>query len=96
MGSPINALSRRDFLKLASYGVLGLALPDFSPKSLVQPFDTDLQGRVTEKSLWTYNEPSAQSKRVEIYWRDLVIPLSGAAISEDEEAYNRVWYEVEN
>jgi lipoprotein-anchoring transpeptidase ErfK/SrfK len=90
----INALSRRDFLKLASYGILGLALPDFSPNFLVQPFDTNLQGRVTEKSLWMYDEPSSQSKRVEIYWRDLVIPISGAAISEDEEAYNRVWYEV--
>ncbi len=90
----INALSRRDFLKLASYGILGLALPDFSPNFLVQPFDTNLQGRVTEKSLWMYDEPSSQSKRVEIYWRDLVIPISGAAISEDEDAYNRVWYEV--
>jgi lipoprotein-anchoring transpeptidase ErfK/SrfK len=90
----INALSRRDFLKLTSYGILGLALPDFSQNFLVQPFDTNLQGRVTEKSLWMYDEPSSQSKRVEIYWRDLVIPISGAAISEDEEAYNRVWYEV--
>jgi lipoprotein-anchoring transpeptidase ErfK/SrfK len=94
MGSPINALSRRDFLKLASYGILGLALPDFSPNSLVQPFDTNLEGRVTEKSLWMYDEPSSKSKRVEMYWRDLVIPISGAAISEDEEAYNRVWYAV--
>ena len=94
MGSLINAFSRRDFLKLASYGILGLTLPDFSTNSLVRPFDTNMEGRVTEKSLWMHDEPSAQSKRVEIYWRDLVIPISGAAISEDEEAYNRVWYEV--
>ena len=42
-----------------------------------------------------YDEPSLQSKRVEMFWRDLIVPLTGAAISEDEEAYNRVWYEVD-
>ena len=95
MQPPISALSRRDFLKLAGYGILGLSLPDFSQSTISQTFDIDLQGRVTEKSLWMYAEPSAKSDRIEMYWRDLVIPLTGAAISEDEEAYNRVWYEVE-
>jgi lipoprotein-anchoring transpeptidase ErfK/SrfK len=50
---------------------------------------------VTDKVLWSYDAPSEQANRVEMYWRDLVVPLSGAAISENEEAYNRVWYEVE-
>ena len=95
MDTPFSALSRRDFLKLAGYGALGLALPDF-PQSLFQKtFDADLQGRITEKSLWMYEEPSAKSNRVEMYWRDLIVPLTGAAISEDEEAYNRVWYDVD-
>ena len=95
METPISALSRRDFLKLAGYGMLGLSLPDFSSSSLTQPFYSDLQGRVIEKSLWLHAEPSMQANRVELYWRDLVIPLTGAAISEDDEAYNRVWYEVD-
>ena len=96
MQSPISTLSRRDFLKLAGYGMLGLSLPDFSQRIFSQPFYSDLQGRVIEKSLWMYVEPSLQSKRVEMYWRDLVIPITGAAISDDEEAYNRVWYEVDD
>ena len=96
MQTPLSAISRRDFLKLAGYGMLGLSLPVFSQNVSVQTFDTELQGRVTEKSLWMYNEPSTKSERVEMYWRDLIVPLTGAAISEDEDAYNRVWYEVED
>lgn len=95
METPINALSRRDFLKLAGYGMLGLSLPDFSRSNFSQTFYSDLQGRVIAKSLWMYDEPSPQSKRIEMYWRDLVVPLTGAAISDDKEAHNRVWYEVD-
>lgn len=94
MGSPLNALSRRDFLKLAGYGLLGLSLPDF-PHTVNQNYYSNLQGRVIEKSLWMYDEPSFQAKRIEMFWKDLVIPLTGAAISEDENAHNRVWYEVD-
>ena len=95
MEMPIGAFSRRDFLKLAGYGMLGLLLPDFPRSHLKQAYYSDLQGRVTEGSLWMYDAPSLKSNRVEMYWRDLVIPLTGAAISADEEAYNRVWYEVD-
>ena len=95
MEMPIGTFSRRDFLKLTGYGMLGLLLPDF-PRLLSLPtFDSDLQGRITDKFLWSYDAPSEHANRVEMYWRDLIIPLSGAAISENEEAYNRVWYEVD-
>ena len=94
MKTPLGGLSRRDFLKLAGCGLLGTLLPDLSRSLSLPAFDSDLQGRITEKSLWMYDAPSAQANRVEMYWRDLVIPLTGAAISEDESAYNRVWYEV--
>lgn len=86
-------LSRRDFLKLAGYGALGLFLPDFS--SSRQFVELGLQGRVTDKSAWLYSEPTPQSNKVELVWRDLVFPISGAVLSEDETAYNRLWYEVE-
>jgi len=95
METPISSLTRRDFLKLAGYGMLGLSLPGFPRSLLTQPFYSDLKGRVIEKSLWMYDGPSTQANRVEMYWRDLIIPLTGAAISEDDEAYNRVWYEVD-
>jgi lipoprotein-anchoring transpeptidase ErfK/SrfK len=95
MESPLSTLSRRDFLKLAGYGMLGLSLPNFPRRLSTQIFDPDLQGRVIEGSLWMYDEPSSDSKRVELYWHDLIVPLSGAAISADEDAYNRVWYQVD-
>jgi len=95
MDMPIGEFSRRDFLKLAGYGMLGLLLPDLPRSHITQTYYSDLQGRVTEGSLWMYDAPSPESNRVEMYWRDLVIPLTGAAISEDEAAYNRVWYEVD-
>ena len=95
MQAPISSLSRRDFLKLAGYGMLGVSLPDLPRSLFTQTYYSNLQGRVIEKSLWMYDEPSTQANRVEMYWRDLIIPLTGAAISENEEAYNRVWYEVD-
>lgn len=95
MDTPISAFTRRDFLKLAGYGLLGLSIPDFSHNLFKRSFEADLQGRITEKLLWMYDEPSSKSNRVEMYWRDLILPLSGAALSDDAEAYNRIWYEVD-
>jgi lipoprotein-anchoring transpeptidase ErfK/SrfK len=31
-----------------------------------------------------------------LYWRDLVIPIINSTTSDDEKAYNRVWYEIED
>jgi len=95
MMSGISTLSRRDFLKLFAYGMLGLSLPDFPHSLFTQTFYQNLQGRVIDKSLWMYDEPSQDSNRLEMFWRDLLVPLTSAAISEDENAYNRVWYEVD-
>lgn len=96
MEPPNSAFSRRDFLKLAGYSLLGLSVPEFFPANFNQIFEAGLQGRITEKSLWMYDEPTARSNRVEMFWRDLVVPLNGAALSDDTEAYNRIWYEVED
>lgn len=95
MEPALSAFSRRDFLKLAGYGLLGFSFPDFSHNFIERSFEADFQGRITEKLLWMYDEPTAKSNRVEMYWRDLILPLSGAAISDDAEAYNRIWYEVD-
>jgi len=94
MNAPFNMLSRRDFLKLAGCGLLGLATPDLSP--FLQNPDTKLQGRITDNTLWSHDEPSQDARRIEMYWRDLVIPITGAVISEDEKAHNRIWYEVQD
>ena len=87
-------ISRREFLKLSGYGLMGMFLPDLSffPQSDI--FDT-LQGRVIDRILWSYEEPDRKSKRKKLYWHDLTPRITNTAVGDDETAYNRVWYEVE-
>ena len=88
-------VSRRDFLKLSGYGMLGVFLPGL-PRFFSQHNDIITQGRIIDNLLWSYEEPTKKSKRVKNYWHDLVGPITGTTVSEDEAAYNRVWYEVED
>jgi len=89
-----SVLSRRDFLKLSGYGLMGMFLPNLSLKPSNDIFDT-LLGRVIDRSLWSYEEPDRKSKRKKLYWHDLTLRITNSTISEDKTAYNRVWYEVE-
>ena len=87
-------ISRRDFLQLSGYGLMGVLLPSLSlnaPKSDV--FD-NLQGRVLDRILWAYDEPNKKSSKKKLYWHDLILQITNTEISDDEAAYNRVWYEV--
>ncbi len=86
-------ISRRDFLKLSGFGMVGMFLPEL-PHLLPQQNDIAL-GRVIDNALWSYEEPTKKSKRKKFYWHDLVVPITNTTVSEDETAYNRVWYEVE-
>jgi lipoprotein-anchoring transpeptidase ErfK/SrfK len=89
-------LSRRDFLKLGGMGLFGLFLPNF--QSLIDPtsesFLPNQQGRVTDSTINIHRSPSFDDQVMSIYWRDIVVPLTGVVISEDTSAYNRVWYQV--
>ena len=89
-------LSRRDFLKLSGYGLMGMLLPNLSSTLPGQDEFENLQGRVTDRILWSYDAPSSKSGRKKLYWHDLVIPITNTTVSDDEAAYNRVWYEVED
>ena len=89
-------LSRRDFLKLGGYGLIGMILPGASLTHL-QPDDfSNLQGRVIDRTVWSYDAPDFKSTRRKLYWHDLVIPISNLTISADESAHNRIWYELED
>ena len=87
-------ISRRDFLKLSGYGMLGMILPEL-PFHMQDAF-SDVQGRVIDNLVWSYEEPNKKSKRIKSYWHDLVVPITNTTVSEDETAYNRVWYQVED
>jgi len=88
-------LSRRDFLKLSGYGFMGIFLPDL-PSHLPQQDDfASLQGRIIDRTVWTFDEPNSKAKRTKLYWHDLVIPITNTTIGDDEAAYNRVWYQLD-
>ena len=88
-------LSRRDFLKLSGYGLMGMLCPKLPMKFLQQDDFDNLQGRVIDRTLWEYDEPDFKAKRLKLYWHDLILPITNTTIGEDESAYNRVWYQVE-
>ena len=94
MSQPI--FSRRDFLKLSSYGLMGIFLPDLTSEFLKQDEFANLQGRIIDRTVWTYDEPHPKAKRAKLYWHDLVVPITNTTIGEDESAYNRVWYQLED
>lgn len=88
-------LSRRDFLKLSGYGLMGIFLPDLSHFPLQDEF-TNLQGRIIDHTVWSYDEPNLKAKRAKLYWHDLVVPITNTTIGDDESAHNRVWYQLED
>src|SRR5215208_5407490 len=88
-------LSRRDFLRLSSYGLMGILFPKLPAQFLQQDDFDNLQGRVIDRTIWEYEEPDFKAKRLKLYWHDLILPITNTTISEDESAYNRVWYQVE-
>lgn len=89
-------LSRRDFLKLGGYGLLGMYLPGFALH--LPPADefANLQGRIIDRTVWSYEKPNPKAKRAKLYWHDLVVPITSTTVGEDEAAYNRIWYLLED
>jgi lipoprotein-anchoring transpeptidase ErfK/SrfK len=98
----LREITRRDFLKLASAGLLTSLLSklDFSPAfaeagaSRPAALLGDQQGRVTAATLNVYDAPSEKAGFVNSYWRDTVLPILGVALGDDETAHNRIWYQV--
>jgi len=88
--------SRRDFLKLSSYSLMGIFLPDLSSYLPREDDFENLQGRIIDRILWSYDAPNSKAKRTKLYWHDLVVPITNSTIGDDETAYNRIWYQLEN
>ena len=70
---------------------MGVSLPGFHFAS--DEF-SNLQARVINRTLWSYEAPDFASPRKKLYWHDLVIPIANTTVGIDESAYNRVWYET--
>ena len=75
---------------------MGIFLPDPSAHFPQADEFTNLQGRIIDRTVWTYNEPNAKAKRAKLYWHDLVVPIINTTIGDDGSAYNRIWYQLED
>ncbi len=75
---------------------MGVFLPELSSHFPQQDDFANLQGRMIDRTVWSYDEPNSKSKRAKLYWHDLVIPITNITVGDNESAYNRVWYQLEN
>lgn len=87
----MSRLSRRDFLKLSSLALGGVAFSPFSPGRF--DFDDSSVARVTTKSVSVYSEPDDESRIVGTWYRDELVHVYDEVVAERPE-YNPVWYRV--
>lgn len=89
--------TRRDFLKFSAAGLLGLLMADLRLDEVhagAPPLQK--QGRTTWSSLTVYDAPSFSANEVNLYGRDVVLPLTEELIVKGEHAYNHRWYRIGN
>ncbi len=75
---------------------MGLFLPGLSSYFPRDDEFTNLQGRIIDRTVWTYDKPNVKAKRAKLYWHDLAVPILNTTIGDDETAYNRIWYQLED
>ncbi|HZD58559.1 MAG TPA: L,D-transpeptidase [Anaerolineales bacterium] len=94
--SSINAnrdrdLSRRDFLKFGGVSLVGLMLP---PTRVFRELLPSQQGRVIDAKISVFDTPSFNGKELQVYWKDMVLPINEVTVGDEEPAYNRIWYQL--
>jgi len=100
LSSYLKSLSRREFLKLSATSLVGLFSLPFSqtalrPSKLSDPQESVLPyGRVTASKIDGFTKPSFSADLKQSYWQDLVLPITGVALGDEESGHNRVWYQV--
>ena len=89
---PRLSLTRREFLKLTGLTAAGmLAGPVFSARAQTHAY----QARVIPESIDLFDGPSFGAKKISNQWKDSILSITEATISQDEGAFNRVWYELD-
>jgi lipoprotein-anchoring transpeptidase ErfK/SrfK len=84
-------LSRRDFLKLSSMALGGMAFSPFAPDSF--DFDDSSVARITTDSVSVYSEADDESRITGTWYRDELVHIYDEVVAEMPE-YNPVWYRV--
>ena len=87
----MSKLSRRDFLKLSSLALGGMAFSPFRPDSI--NFDDSTIVRVATNSVSVYSGPSDENRITGTWYRDELVHVYDEVVAEEPE-YNPVWYRV--
>lgn len=87
--------SSRNLSRLLGHNIF-LNIPDsiFDDINKVEVLPPNQQGRVLDASINVYDIPSFNGTRVNNYWRDGILSISGVTIGKSEDSFNLVWYKV--
>jgi hypothetical protein len=88
-----NQLTRKDFLNLSGLGLVSLAGRQLQP---IKHIYAGQQGRVIYENISTYQQPSYESEKIRLHWKDAVFPITNIALGMGEPSHNRIWYKVGN
>jgi len=95
----MNEISRRDFLKFCGLGLAGFFLPDIllstKPSETTVLTINKFLGRVTLSGHKLFREPDFESDVLEEMGKDSLWTITGATLSTDPTAENRIWYELD-
>ena len=62
--------------------------------SWLESLPPDQQGRVLDQSIDVYDAPSFAGNRVNNYYLDTVLSITGLSVGKSEDSFNMVWYRV--
>lgn len=85
--------TRRDFLNLSGLGLISLVGRQLNP---IPNIYAGHQGRVIYETISTYREPTYDSEKIRLHWKDEVFPITFVALGQGEPNHNRIWYQVGN
>lgn len=90
------SLSRRDFLKLASAGTLGIFLSELRLESAFAAPAPSTHGRMTVSGINLYDAPSFKANSLHVFGKDEVVNIKSEVEGDEGNPYNKAWYRIDD
>jgi hypothetical protein len=89
-------MTRRDFMKLAGTGMLGLLLAELEREGAraAQGREAPKQGRMTLSGIPLYDSPSFNAAKLSVFHRDEVVSIARQVEGDNGNPYNKAWYQI--
>ncbi len=87
-------LSRRDFIKLSAAGFLGAWLAEFRLDRALSDAAAPKEGRMTLSGIALYKDPAFNAKKLHVFGRDEVVPITAVVDGDVGNPANHSWYEL--